>query len=294
MSMKPTDIRLAGAVPLDPKPATPPQTAGAPGSGPAVFDVTEETFLTDVVDRSKQVPVVVDFWATWCGPCRQLSPMLERLATEAAGTWLLAKVDVDANQRLAAQFRIQSIPTVVAVYDGQLINAFMGALPEAQLRSWLDEVLAVSRGAAAAVDGPTPDADPAYLEAAEAMERGDLDGAAAAYRSILERDPSDPEAKLSLARLELLQRVRDIDERSVRQRARSNPDDIDAALAVADLDMADGHVDEPLGRLVNLVRRTSGPDRDRARVHLLSLFDVLDPADPRLAKARRDLTSALF
>src|ERR1700732_5180742 len=121
--------------------------AGAPAAGPAsafVIDVTEETFNDDVVLRSRTTPVIVDLWADWCQPCKQLSPVLEKLADEAAGEWILARVDVDANPRLAQAFQAQSIPMVVAIIGGQMVDGFAGAMPEAQVKQWLDQVLAVA------------------------------------------------------------------------------------------------------------------------------------------------------
>src|SRR5487761_651754 len=120
---------------------------GAPASGPAsafVIDVTEETFNDDVALRSRTTPVIVDLWAEWCGPCKQLSPVLEKLANEAAGAWVLARIDVDANPRLAQAFQAQSIPMVVAIIGGQMVDAFLGAMPESQVSQWLTQVLAVA------------------------------------------------------------------------------------------------------------------------------------------------------
>src|SRR3712207_827864 len=145
-----SSIFTRGAVDLGalrPKPAaatTPAPAAsggGGGGGGAAVIDVTEATFQTEVLERSLSTPVVIDFWAEWCEPCKQLSPVLEKLAREGNGTWVLAKVDVDANPRLAQMFRVQGIPMVFAVVGGQPVDAFSGVVPETQLRQWLDAVL---------------------------------------------------------------------------------------------------------------------------------------------------------
>ncbi|AXI79509.1 tetratricopeptide repeat protein [Peterkaempfera bronchialis] len=283
----------------------------AGGAPPApeslVVDVTEETFEAEVVQRSAEAPVVVDFWAEWCGPCKQLSPILERLAEEYAGRFVLAKIDVDANQMLAAQFGIQSIPSVMAVVAGQLVPLFQGAVNEAQARQYLDQLILVAEqrfgitglGAAEAGEpgeaaAPAVPEDPTLAAAHDALDRGDLGGAIQAYRNVLADRPGSEEAKLGLAQAELLQRVRDKDAQAVRKAAAEDPKDVQAQLDAADLDLVGGHVEDAFGRLVDTVGRTAGEDRDRARVHLLGLFEVIGAEDPRVAKARTALARVLF
>jgi putative thioredoxin len=283
---------------------------GAVSPGSLVVDVDEAGFESAVLQRSTEVPVVIDFWAEWCGPCKQLSPVLERLAQEYNGRFVLAKIDVDANQMLMQQFGVQGIPAVFAVVAGQALPLFQGAAPEAQIRATLDQLVQVAEerfgltgvtvDPDAAQDEPAAPAVPAgphdaALEAAvTALDSGDLGGAVQAYKNVLADDPGNPEAKVGLAQAELLQRVQSVDPERVRDDAAQKPDDVTAQIAAADLDLVGGHVEDAFGRLIETVRRTAGDDRDAARLRLLELFDVVGADDPRVTAARRALARALF
>ena len=278
------------------RPATPSQAgppAGAPGApaaggGVAVIDVTEATFQSEVLERSLTTPVVVDFWAEWCEPCKQLSPVLERLAAEGNGAWVLARVDVDANPRLAQMFRVQGIPMVFAVVGGQPVDAFSGVVPEAQLRQWIQAVLK-----AGGVTVAEPE-DPRLIEADDALMTGDLDAAEAAYRKILAESPADTAAEAGLAQVGVARRVAGADPRAALAAAEQAPDDVEAQLLAADIEVLSGLAEQAYRRLVDLVRRTAGDDREKARQHLVSLFTIAGPDDPAVASARRALASALF
>jgi putative thioredoxin len=306
--------RFAGAVPLDslagrrppaaPAPSSPsssPQQPPDAGNQPVtVIDVTEETFQRDVIERSMSVPVVIDFWAAWCGPCKQLSPILEKLAEADGGAWILAKIDCDTNQRLAAAAGVQGIPAVKAVWQGGIVGEFTGAVPEPEVRGWLDQLLEATGaerpdGSAGSTSGPPTLADdPAYVAAASAFEQGDYEAAEQAYEAILANTPGEPMAVGALAGVRLFKRAEHLDPQATRAAAQAQPDDVDAQLAAADVDMLEGKVAEAFQRLVNVVVRTSGADRDRARVHLLGLFDAAGPDEPALGPARAALSRALF
>lgn len=341
------------------------QGQGADGESAFVFEASDATFNTDVIARSQAAPVIVDLWAEWCEPCKQLSPVLERLANEAAGDWVLAKVDVDANPQLSAAFQVQSIPMVVAVIGGQLVDGFLGALPEEQVRQWINQVLQVAdqlgmparvraeapatasgeaqqapaagrpavgrQGAAgegaggpggpggpgqpglgvargpggpggpggpSGSGGPGGPAamlgDPRFEAAQAAMDSGDLDSAAKALEQVLADTPEHPVAKAWLAQVDLIRRVNSYDRAKVLRAAQENPDDPDAQLKAADVELATGQIDAAFDRLLGAFQRSAAEDRNKIRLHLLNLFEVLPPRDPRVAKARSKLSSLLF
>ena len=312
-------ISQRGAVDLSalrqPQPTGPPAgteagSSNAVGSG-VVRDVTDATFGA-IVELSSQVPVVVDLWAEWCQPCKQLTPVLERLAQERGGSFLLAKVDVDANPQIASAFQVQSIPTVVAILGGQPVPMFQGAYPEAQVRAIIDELLKVAAqngitgtvapgsggeagGSAAEPEPAEPPLPPLHQAAYEALDREDFEAAAAAFRQAMREDPRDGEARAGLAQVELVRRLRAVDPAAVlAAAAQARPDDIDTQLEAADVEVASGRAAVGLDRLVALVRITAGADRERVRLRLLDLFEVVGSGSPEVGAARRALASALY
>ena len=304
---------LRGAVDLSTlrnRPATPPAgpDAADAGAGVAVpslvMDVTDETFA-QVLELSRSVPVVIDLWAEWCGPCKQLSPVLERVVTELGGRLVLAKVDVDANPQLSQAFRAQSIPMVVALVAGQPVPLFTGAVPEQQVREVFAQLLqlAAQNGVtgSATVDGePAPEAEaepplpPLHAEAFEAIESGDYARAIEAYEKALAENPRDAEARAGLGQVRLLDRVQGVDLQEARAAAAAAPTDVDAQLTVADLDLAGGHVEDAFARLLDLFGQLPSDDRAPVRERLLELFALVGDSDPRVIAARGRLASLLF
>lgn len=305
MQRRPTDLNIAGAVDLSrlAKPAPTAAAAAAPTSTSRfVMDVTEADFEDKVLRASLQVPVLIDFWADWCGPCKQLSPVLERLAEEFNGAWLLAKIDVEANRALSGQLQIQSIPAVFLAIGGRLVPGFTGALPEADLRSFLEQVLAAAAqaglpgpgGAAGAAEPPPAPVDPELVAAEDALGNEDYAAAIAAYDALLARKPGHAEAALGKAWAALLQRTVHLDPATVLAAAEAAPDDVAAQTSAADVEILSEQIQPAIDRLIGFVKRSSGEDRDRAREHLLDLFSVLDPEDERIVQGRRALSNALY
>lgn len=267
----------------------------------AVVDVTEASFAS-VVEQSATVPVVVALWASWSEVSQTVTADLVALAGELGGRILLARVDADANPRIAQAFGAQSVPAVVAVLRGQPVPLFQGAAAKEDVRALLGQLLQAAEQAGvtgrvdvseAPVEPVEPPLPPLHQEAFDAIERGDLDAARDAYARAIVENPRDDEAKAGLAQVGLMQRTIELDPAAVSAAAQA-PDDVAAQLAMADLELLAGQVDEAFARLVAAVRRTAGDERETVRVRLVDLFTVVGDADPRVLRARRDLASALY
>ncbi|MEJ7628179.1 MAG: tetratricopeptide repeat protein [Nocardioidaceae bacterium] len=301
-----------GAVDLSAFRPTNARTAASGGSGSFVVEVTDEESLSvDVVDRSMSVVVLLSVWSPDVPESVQINETLTTLAGEFGGRFVLATLDAQANAALVSAIGIPSIPLVAAALRGQLAPLFQEPLPESEMRTVIQQILQAAAtngitGTAEPVSRPVGDRSaeeeegegelpPAKFPAAEdALLRGDLDEAVTQYEAALAAAPGDVEAVEGLARAKLLKRTIGVDLAAARAVAAESPDDVAAQILMADLDLLGGHVDDAFDRLLDLVRRTSEEDRDGARRHLLDLFAVVGDADPRVGKARRALTAALF
>jgi putative thioredoxin len=293
------------------------ETAGKPPAADIIKDATDATFMQDVVEASKETPVIVDFWAPWCGPCKQLGPALEKAVTAARGAVKLVKVDIDKNPAYAGQLRVQSIPAVFAFVDGRPVDGFMGALPDSQVKQFVDRL---------AKDGGGDPVTQMLELAKESLELGDVGGAAQAYAQALQADPTNAKAIGGLARLYQqsgdLQRAREIlelappdakdpDIDGVRaalalaeeapgetaeftQRLARDPDDHEARFELAKALAGGGQMMQAVDELLEIVRRDRTWNEEAARKQLLTIFEAAGPVSDVAKQGRRKLSALLF
>lgn len=297
--------------------------AGATTGDGLIKDGADASFMADVIEASRTQPVIVDFWATWCGPCRQLTPALEKAVNAAKGAVKLVKIDVDKNPRFAGQLRVQSIPTVYAFVDGQPVDGFMGALPESQLKVFIDRLAARGGGAPG---GPEEDVEALLALAQESLSVGDIGGAAQGYAQILQLDPANAKAIAGLSRVYLssgdLERAGEVlamapadakdpdldaaraalrlasqapaDLGPFEQRLRADPDDHEARLEFARALAGAGRLDEAVDQLLTLFAKDRDWSDGAAKKQLLEIFEAAGPTSDVAKTGRRRLSSLMF
>lgn len=303
----PSGINLRGAVDLSAlKNRATAAASGAPSGGsPYAVDVNEQSFQ-EFVQLSQQVPVVVAMGSGRSQQSATVTALLEKVINEYGGQLALGRVDIDSSPQIAQAFGITAVPTVVALIKGQPVPMFEGELPEEQVKEFFTELLKVAAsngvagnlgGAQAPAAAPEPPLPPLHQAARDAIDAGDLAAAQTSYEKALAEKPNDTDAKIGLAQVKLMRRTAEINVVQVeefRTRAAGDPDDLDAALTVADLDVSGGHVEDALARLVKYIALHFGPERESARVRLLELYDVVGVSDPRVSASRQALARALF
>ena len=295
------------AAPGGPEGAGSTAPTGVPGRSGLVVEGTDANF-SEVANASVNIPLLLVLWASQVPESRAYLDTVVELAGAHAGRLQVVSVDVEQNPTLLRAFQVQSVPVTMGLVQGQPVPMFAGVQPADAVRPILEEFLglAVQHGVTGRVevteavpqDGDEEAAEPAlpplHQEAYDAIERGDLDAARAAYTQALKVNPGDADAELGLAQVGLMQRTEGADLPAARAAAADHPTDVAAQSLVADLDILGGHVEDAFLRLIDLVRATSGDEREQARVHLVQLFAVVGAHDERVRKARTSLMSALF
>jgi putative thioredoxin len=277
-----------------------PRTAGAS----YVVEVTEQTFEAETIRKSVKHPVVVELYSPRVATGQQLSDALIEIANASDGKFLLARLNVDTAPGIVQALGLQAVPTVIALINGQLAPLFQGVLPKDQVQAAIDQLLkaavangmvgrAEPAGSEQAVPEPEPEADPRFAAADAALERGDFAAARKEFDKLLQVNPNDVEAQVGKAQAGLFARAAVLDPQSTLAAA-DGSDDLDSQLAAADIEMITGEVEAAFARLIGMIKRLSGAERDQARVRLLELFETLGNTDERVLKARRDLMTALF
>ncbi|WP_043672526.1 tetratricopeptide repeat protein [Clavibacter michiganensis] len=299
-----------GAAPA-PGAAAPGGPAGAPGAPqsvdvPGLVLAADDASFTQFLDISGVVPVIVELVSTGLASSRELSPVLERVVTEHAGRVLLVRIDVDQSPQLGQAFQAQTVPTVAALIGGRPVGLFAGVIPEDQVRDVVQQVLELAQqnGVTGKAVAPAGSAEPAapveeplpphHAEAYAFIEQGDYAAAAAEYRTAIAQNPRDALAVAGLAQVSLLHRLDGKAADAIRAAAASAPDDVDAQLLVADLDLSGGHVEDAFTRLLELFPSADAAGREAVRQRLLEHFEVVGLEDPRVAVARRQLTRLLY
>ena len=286
------------------------QPSAAAGAGDLVKDISEATFMEDVVEASKEVPVIVDFWAPWCGPCKQLGPALEAAVKAAGGKVKMVKVNVDENQQIAGQLRIQSIPTVYAFFDGQPVDGFQGALPPSQVNAFVDKMAALAAAEEMLEAGALDDAAQTFAAIIEEDDKmaaaygglarvkitqGDLDGAEAVLNGAPAQISHAAEIEGAHAKIALARQAANagpLDE--LRAKVEADPADHAARFELAQALHAAGDVQGAVDALLDIVRRDAGWEDGKAKTQLFTIFDALKPNDPVVLTGRRKLSSLLF
>jgi len=257
------------------------------------LEVTTENLTTDFLPSSKEKPVIIIAWSSRSPESQEMVTTLASLEKSYAGSWILGRLDIDAHPQVAQAFQTKSIPYAVAIIAEQMVPLFEQSYPEAQIRLVIDKVLtlAAEQGVGAA---PVEVSEPEEDEAMAALEAGDFVQAEAAYKKLLARKPADSFAKLGLAQTQLLIRTDGLELNTVLATAQASPSDVALQLQAADMEIVNGGVEAAFTRLIHLVKESSGDVRNKAREHLLGLFLLVDPSDPRLVAARSALANALY